>query len=75
MQYPCRIIHLLKIYKWISMSLCYIHEKLMSIRVFLSEWIFRHEYRHGHCMDTLTRASCRQKLFAAYFMVGICFPS
>jgi len=25
----------------------------MSIRVFLSEWIFR----HGHCLDTSTRVS------------------
>jgi len=27
----------------------------MSIRVFLSEWIFRYGYYHGHYMDTSTR--------------------
>jgi len=26
------------------MCLCYIHEPWMSLRVFLSDWIFRHEY-------------------------------
>jgi len=49
-RYPCRIIHLLKIHKWVSMCLCYIHEPWMSIRVFLSEYIFRHGYYHGHCI-------------------------
>ena len=42
---------------WISMCLCYIQEPWTSIRVFLSEWIFRHGYYHGHGMDTLTRVS------------------
>jgi len=44
MQYPSRIIHLLKRYEWISMRLCYIYKPWMSIQVFLSEWIFRHGY-------------------------------
>jgi len=34
---------------------CYIHETWIPIRVFSSEWIFRHGYYHGHCMDTLTQ--------------------
>ena len=46
--YPCRIIHLLEIHEWIFMRLCYIDEPWMSIRVFLSEWIFRHGYYYGH---------------------------
>jgi len=50
MQYP-----FIENTQWISMCLCYIHEPWMSIRVFLDEWIFRHEYYHGHCMDTSTR--------------------
>jgi len=39
-------------HEWISMSLCYIHEPWMSIRVFLSEWIFRHGYYNRYCMVT-----------------------
>ena len=37
------------------MCLCYIHETLMFPRAFLSEWICRHGYLHGNCMNTLTR--------------------
>jgi len=33
----------------------YIHEPWIFIRIFLSEWIFRHGYYHGDCMDSLTR--------------------
>jgi len=41
MRYPCRMTHLLEIHKWISISICYIHEPW--IRVLLSDWFF--------CMD------------------------
>jgi len=34
--------------------LFHVHAPWMSIRVFLSEWIFRHGYYHGFCMDTST---------------------
>jgi len=33
------------------MCLCYIHEPWMSIRVFSSEWIFRHGYYQDQVMD------------------------
>jgi len=55
MQYSCQIIYLLKRHKWVSMCLCSIHKPWMSIRVFLSKWIYRHGYYHVHCMDTSTR--------------------
>jgi len=53
--YPCRAIHLLKIYECIFMCLCYIYEPWMSILVFSSEWNFEHGCYHGHCRETLTR--------------------
>jgi len=42
--YPWRIIHVLKIPKWISMYLCCSHEPWTALRVFLNEWISRHGY-------------------------------
>jgi len=59
-QYPCRIIRSLKIHKWISIYLCYIHEPWVCIGVFLNEWIFRHGNYHELCMDTST---CDQVYF------------
>jgi len=35
--------------------MCLRYKPWMSIRVFLSEWIFWHGYYHGHRMGTLTR--------------------
>jgi len=61
MQYPCRIIHLLKKYKRIS-----IYEPWISIRGFLSEFIFRHGFYHGHCMDTLTREKHKHVSFQVF---------
>jgi len=60
---PCRIMHLLKTLKSISKCVCFIHEQWMSIRVFLSGWIYRYGYYHGHCMDTSTRGMTREKCF------------
>jgi len=51
MKYPCRIIYLLKIHKWICMYLGNIHYHGYPFG-YLSECIFRHGYYHGHCMDT-----------------------
>jgi len=59
MQYPFRIIHSLKKREWISVGPYHVNAPRMSIRVFLSEWIFRQGYYHGFCMYTSTRGLWR----------------